>query len=62
MTDLRFSSPADFSSTEITVEPVSEAGRAMFAEFFGDACSVTMLKSGGLEFSEVAGKRGLVVA
>ena len=61
MADLRIASES-FASTEVTVEPVSEAGRAMFAEFFGSACSVTMRKSGGLEFSEVAAERGLVVA
>ena len=62
MADLRFSSES-FASTEVTVEPVTEAGERMFAEFFGaGACSVTLRKSGGLELSEVAAERGLVVA
>ena len=61
MADLRFSSES-FASTEVTVEPVTEAGRVLFAEFFGSACSVTLRKSGGLELSEVAAERGLVVA
>tara|TARA_R110000765_G_scaffold56602_6_gene111524 strand:+ start:1725 stop:1982 length:258 start_codon:yes stop_codon:yes gene_type:complete len=61
MADFRFTSES-FASTEVMVEPVTEAGERMFAEFFGNACSVTLRKSGGLEFSEVAAERGLVVS
>ena len=61
MADFRFTSES-FASTEVMVEPVTEAGERMFAEFFGNACNVTLRKSGGLEFSEVAAERGLVCA
>ena len=62
MTDLRLSSE-NFASTEITVEPVSEAGKKFFAEMFGIACcSVTMRKSGGIEFAKFANEKGLRVA
>lgn len=60
MADLRITSE-NFASTEVTVEPITEAGERMFAEHFGNACSVTLRKSGGLEIAKVATERGLRV-
>jgi len=53
----------DFSSTTAHVEPVSDAGRKLFAELFGAACSsVEMLKSGALDFCVYAERKGLRVS
>ena len=61
MADIRFSSE-NFASTTVTVEPVSMAGRVLFRQFFGEACSsVTLRKSGGIELHDAITARGLVV-
>jgi hypothetical protein len=53
----------DFCSTTCTVEPLSEKGKTLFAEMFGQGVvSATLRKSGGLDFARFAEQRGLVVA
>lgn len=50
----------DFSTTQITVDALSAAGRAFFAEMFGaGATSITMPKSRGEDFAEFVGRKGL---
>jgi len=60
--DIRFSVPT-FSSTTMTAEAVSDAGRELFAAMFGaGATSVELPKSKGEDFARYAEQRGLRAA
>jgi hypothetical protein len=59
MSDFTLTS-SGFAATTITVEAVTEAGKALFAEMFGrGAVSVEMPKSKGLDFAVFAERKGL---
>lgn len=52
----------DFTSTKCTVEALSEKGKVLFAEVFGEgAVSAEMMKSSGLDFARFAEQKGCLV-
>lgn len=54
--------PFNFTSTEITLEAVSAAGRALFSETFGaGAVSITLRKSQLVQFSAFCTSKGVCV-
>ena len=60
--DIRFSTP-DFNATEITVNAVSEAGKNLFGEMFGQgACSINLPKSKAFDFETFVIRKGLKVS
>lgn len=58
-THVKITSLADFSATTVTVEPVTDFGREIFAEFFGYAVSVELRKSGAGKFLEAVELRAV---
>ena len=62
MADLIVTAGSDFSATQATVEPASEAGREFFRAHFGEAVSVTLPKSGLVELGEAMADQGLVLS
>ena len=51
-----------FTTTTSTVEPVSPAGRQLFAECFGSAaCGANFAKTKGIDFGVFAERKGLAV-
>lgn len=51
-----------FTTTSSTVEPVSQAGRQLFAECFGSGVSgVNFSKTKGIDFGVFAERKGLTV-
>ncbi len=51
-----------FNATEISVRPVTDAGKTFFARHFGEAAiSAVLRKSGGWEMELALGKEGLTV-